>query len=61
VLAHPIKHSGSTSRRDTGIAADAVILLANILKRLEQEIWTSRGAAGSNPERVDGVFDEPLV
>lgn len=34
---------GSTTRRDTGIAGDAVILLANILKRLEQEIWTSGG------------------
>jgi hypothetical protein len=38
VLAHHIKHSGSSTRREAGIAADAVILLANILKRLEQNI-----------------------
>lgn len=37
-LAHHVKHSGSSTRREAGIAADAVILLANILKRLEQTI-----------------------
>ena len=36
-LAHRIKHSETPTRRDAGIAADAVILVANILKRLEQE------------------------
>lgn len=37
VFAHSVKHSTTPSRRDAGIAADAVILLANILRRLEQE------------------------
>lgn len=37
-LAHSIKHSPASTRRDAGIGADAVILLANILKRLEQTI-----------------------
>lgn len=37
-LAHKVKHSATSTRRDAGIAADAVILLANILKRLEQTI-----------------------
>lgn len=38
-LAHHVYHSpdGST-RREAGIAADAVILLANILRRLEQDL-----------------------
>ncbi|MGC4989902.1 hypothetical protein [Nocardia salmonicida] len=35
-LAQSVKHSAS-SRRDAGIAADAVILLANILRRLYEE------------------------
>lgn len=33
-LAHRMKHSGRADRITTGIAADAVILLANILRRL---------------------------
>lgn len=36
-LAHRVKHGESPTRRDAGIASDAVILLANILRRLEQE------------------------
>ena len=36
-LAHRVKHSETPTRRDAGIAADAVILVANICKRLEQE------------------------
>ncbi len=37
-LAHRVKHSETPSRRDAGISADAVILLANICRRLEQEL-----------------------
>lgn len=33
-LSHKMKHSGRADRTTTGIAADAVILLANILRRL---------------------------
>jgi len=36
-FAHHVKHSPTPTRREAGIAADAVILLANILRRLEQE------------------------
>lgn len=38
-LAHHVYHSpdGST-RREAGIAADSVILLANLLRRLEQDL-----------------------
>ena len=36
-FAHHVKHSSTPTRREAGIAADAVILLANILRRLEQE------------------------
>jgi hypothetical protein len=35
-LAHHVKHSPASTRREAGIAADAVILLANIFKRLDQ-------------------------
>jgi hypothetical protein len=34
-FAHHVKHSLTPTRREAGIAADAVILLANILRRLE--------------------------
>lgn len=34
-LAHDVKHSPSATRRDSGIAADAAILLANILRRID--------------------------
>jgi len=37
VLAQAVKHQPS-SRRDAGITADAVILLANILRRVDQDI-----------------------
>ncbi|BEP15046.1 hypothetical protein acdb102_33570 [Acidothermaceae bacterium B102] len=37
-LAHHVKHSPTSTRREAGIAADAVILLANILRRLEQDL-----------------------
>ena len=33
---HKMKHSPKADRTTTGIAADAVILLANILRRLEE-------------------------
>jgi len=36
-LAHHVKHSPTSMRRDAGIASDAVILLANMLRRLEQD------------------------
>jgi hypothetical protein len=36
-LAHHVKHSPNATRREAGISADAIILLANMLKRLEQE------------------------
>lgn len=36
-LAHRVKHSTAPTRRDAGISADAVILLANILRRVDQE------------------------
>lgn len=35
-LAHKMKHSPKADRATTGITADAVILLANILRRLEE-------------------------
>jgi hypothetical protein len=37
-LAHHVKHSPTPTRREAGISADAVILLANILRRLEQDL-----------------------
>lgn len=33
-----VKHTGSPTRRDAGIAADSVILLANLMRRLEQQL-----------------------
>lgn len=36
-LAHEVKHSQTPTRREAGIAADSVILLANILRRVDQE------------------------
>jgi hypothetical protein len=36
-LAHEVKHSATPTRREAGIAADSVILLANMLRRLEDE------------------------
>jgi len=36
-VAHQVKHRPSPTRREAGIAADAVILLANMLRRLDQE------------------------
>lgn len=35
-FAQSVKHSSSPSRRDAGIAADAVVLLANILRRIAE-------------------------
>jgi hypothetical protein len=32
-----VKHSTTPTRRESGIAADAVNLLANILRRVDQE------------------------
>lgn len=37
-LAHSVKHSNVTTRRESGIAADAVIMLAHILRRVEQDL-----------------------
>jgi hypothetical protein len=37
-LAHHVKHSPTPGRREAGIAGDAVILLANMLRRLEQDL-----------------------
>ncbi|WP_157557822.1 hypothetical protein [Intrasporangium oryzae] len=37
-VAQGVKHGGSPSRTEAGIVADAVILLANMLRRLEEEI-----------------------
>jgi hypothetical protein len=36
-FAQRVKHSPTSSRRNAGIAADTVILLANILRRLDEE------------------------
>lgn len=36
-LAHSVKHSAEPTRREAGIAADAVIMLANILRRVDQD------------------------
>lgn len=36
-LAQAVKHRTATTRRDAGIAADSVIQLANILRRLDEE------------------------
>lgn len=36
-LAHSVKHSTSPSRREAGIAADSVVMLANILRRVDQD------------------------
>jgi hypothetical protein len=33
-----VKHGTTPTRRDAGIAADSVIMLANLLRRLEQEL-----------------------
>jgi len=35
-LAHEVKHRETPGRRDAGVVADAVILLANILRRLAE-------------------------
>lgn len=37
-LAHRVKHSPTATRRDAGIAADSVILLSNIIRRIDQDI-----------------------
>lgn len=36
-LAQAVKHAPAPTRRDAGISADAVILLANILRRVDQD------------------------
>jgi len=35
-MAQAVKHRPSTTRRDAGIGADAVILLVNMLRRLAE-------------------------
>ncbi len=37
-LAHHVKHSPTPTRREAGIAADSVIQLANMIRRLSQEL-----------------------
>ena len=37
-LAHHVKHSETATRRSAGIAADSVILLANMLRRLDRDV-----------------------
>jgi hypothetical protein len=37
-FAQEVKQSSTPTRREAGIAADSLIMLANILKRLEQQI-----------------------
>lgn len=37
-LAHHVKHAPTPTRREAGIASDAVILLANTLRRLDQDL-----------------------
>ena len=37
-LAHKVKHRPAATRRDAGIAADSVIMLANILRRVDQDL-----------------------
>ncbi|PJK19437.1 hypothetical protein [Mycolicibacterium goodii] len=36
-LAHGVKHSTAPTRREAGITADSVIMLANILRRVDQD------------------------
>ncbi|WP_210410173.1 hypothetical protein [Nesterenkonia sp. NBAIMH1] len=38
VLAHKVKHRPEATRRDAGIAADSALLLANILRRVDQDL-----------------------
>ena len=35
-VAQQVKHSGSPTRQEAGISADATILLANIMRRLRE-------------------------
>jgi hypothetical protein len=37
-LAQAVKHDGASTRREAGCAADSVILLANLLRRLDQDM-----------------------
>lgn len=37
-FSHSIKHSETPTRRDAGVAADAVILIANLLRRLAESV-----------------------
>ncbi|ORW99351.1 hypothetical protein [Mycolicibacillus trivialis] len=37
-LAHRVKHSTTPTRREAGITADVVIMLANILRRVDQDV-----------------------
>ncbi|KZE98969.1 hypothetical protein A2J04_15160, partial [Rhodococcus sp. EPR-279] len=36
-LSHSVKHSSAPTRRDAGIAADSVVMLANLLRRVDQD------------------------
>jgi len=41
-MAQHVKHSATPTRREAGVAADAVIQLANILRRLDEPDSPSR-------------------
>ena len=45
-LAQAVKHQSAPTRRDAGIAADPVIQLANILRRLDTTRRPPRGLRG---------------
>lgn len=54
-LAHSVKHSASPTRREAGIAADSVVMLANILRRVDQDFLSSRhGCVASPGSRITG-------
>lgn len=40
-MAHQVKHSSTSSRRDAGLIADSVLLLSNIIRRLEEPETTA--------------------
>jgi hypothetical protein len=44
--AQEVKHSDTPMRRDAGVAADTVILLANLLRRLDDAPSSAASAAG---------------
>ena len=61
--AQHVKHSETPSRREAGIAADAVILLANILRRLDEpnrtKEYTSNSCRPVRPSRLSREREGP--